>query len=645
MSNQQRHTRVKPAAQPDTLSPATAPARAAPSSAAPAIELLQHLTGYGEAVAAIAAALALSPERLARAEALDRLELETDLPLAAFDTWDTPAITRWFAVLGPDLRIDASLTGGTSQFSGATASLRAGRDPARAFVNLLDTAQQAARDSGDDITVSLRLAITKTQATDTSAALLALRPEYLATPEMLAHTKIAVFYSAAAFHRLLSMRALADWERLSLAREDGRAVVVLCDRTGYLAGVALEVLGARQDTEPRWLTLSRAGYRQFRQRAEQTRALRDEEGSWATAPHVLTPAHLRVASRAPGLEDTAARLIHLQSALSAAYLADSVHTGTRNDLTLRFAGPRPATCHIPAESATAISPLSTAVGALPATPARPYGTSDIPAESATGSYNSLPPVPESRIPAESATAPGEVALTRLCAWAYDNASPDKLAIARECLARELPHAAGMSLSAVEAAAPGALEAAKANFTLYLRRNTEQYFTIRQKALDAVTDYAAAVRKAVSDLTGEVVDNVYRTVGVLVGVVIAALIQPSLSLGVARLAAFLYTAYIALVVLFFMRARWRRFELEKAGLDQHLAAMQELGPTECAALRRQPTDAEAYFAAYFHRARWLYIGLGVAGLLLFLLLWTPLAPLTGLPHSPIPTPTPTHTPGH
>lgn len=651
MSGQQRSTRnarAQPGAKPDALTSDAGPGRTSPSSAATASELLHTLARAGEVVAAIGAALALAPGRLARAEAPDRLELDTDLPLSAFDAWDAPTVAGWFLALGPDLRIDVALSGGSqSQPSGVSASLRAGRDSAQALADFLDVAHQAERDSRDEVTVTLRLAIAKTRALEATAALLALRPEYLGTPEMLARTTIAVFYCARAFHRLIGMHALADWERLGLAREDGRAAVVLCDQPGYLAGVALEILGVRIDAALRWLAVSRAGFRQFRQRAEQTRLLRDEEGSWATAPRVLTPAHLRVVSRAPGLEDTAARLAHLQSGLAAAYLADSVHASAQSDLILRFAGPRPATCRIPAKTATALTRLG--------------GKVDIPAESATASRVSASSLStsasssapsalelESQIPANTATPPTSPLtsvsfvssvldprpLVRLCAWAYDNdnASPDKLAIARECLARELPHGEDVSLAGVESAAAGALEAAKANLTLYLRRNTEQYFSIRQKALDAVTTYTAAVRKSVSDLTGEVVDNVYRTAGLLVGVVIAGLIQPSFSLGVARLAALVYTAYIAFLVAFFMRARWRRFELERAGLEQHLAALPELGPSERDSLRRQPADAEAYFTSYFRRAWWIYVGLGAASLLIFLLLWTPLASLMGLPHS-------------
>lgn len=586
MSGQRRRVQSRPDAHPDSLEPGSPPAYAAPSNESFSGERLLALRDYGETVAQIGAALALPPDRLARAEALDRLELDTDLPLSVVESWEAPAVRGWFSRLGADLRMDLTLSAGDT-----TVSLRAGRDPSQALADLLASARQAAQDTGEEVTISVRLAVAKSRAHEGLVALLALRPEYLGTPEMLARTKVAVFYSAAAFERLIGLHALGDWERLGLASEHGRAVVLLCDRAGYLAGVALEVLGVRDETEPRWLTISRAGFRQFRQRAEQMRALYDEEGSWVSAPRVLTPFHLRVESRASGLEDTAARLAELQAGLAAAYLADTVQTSTHNELILRFAGARPAICRIPAKTATGRGE-------------QPY-------------YE----------------------LARLSAWAYDNATPDKLAIARECLAHELPHGGDLPLAGIERVAPAALEAAKANFTLYLRRNSEQYFAVRQKVLDAVSEYASAVRKAVSDLTGEVTDNVYRTVGLLVGVVIAGLIQPSLSLGVARLAAFLYVAYIAFLLAFFMRARWHRFELEKASLESRFAAMPELGASERDTLSRQPAEAEAYFTRYFRRAWWIYLGLGAAGLLLFLILLTPLASLTGLPHAPAPAPTP------
>ena len=81
------------------------------------------------------------------------------------------------------------------------------------------------------------------------------------------------------------------------------------------------------------------------------------------------------------------------------------------------------------------------------------------------------------------SSPIDGALARLMTWAYQHASADKLAIARESLAHELPPGIEVSLASVEQAAIEALEAAKANFALYLHGNTAQYFQLRQQALD------------------------------------------------------------------------------------------------------------------------------------------------------------------
>lgn len=215
-------------------------------------------------------------------------------------------------------------------------------------------------------------------------------------------------------------------------------------------------------------------------------------------------------------------------------------------------------------------------------------------------------------------------MARLAAWAYHHASADKLAIARECLAHELPPGAQVTLSGLEDAASGALEAAKANLTLYLRHNTAQYFELRQQALELVTSYAASVRKAVSDLTSEVVENVYRTIGLLIGVVIAGLIQPRLALAVQQVAAGIYIMYLLFLVYYLLDSKRRRFELESSDLQIHLGAMLELSERERALLRTEAGGADQYFWKYFNLSRFIYLALAAASLLYLLLLFTPLA---------------------
>src|SRR5258706_14150834 len=77
-----------------------------PLGDAPEASPLADLRGRGRAIAALGQALGLTPERLAGAEALDRLELATSLALDALEGLDAGELAAWFAALGDDVRLD-----------------------------------------------------------------------------------------------------------------------------------------------------------------------------------------------------------------------------------------------------------------------------------------------------------------------------------------------------------------------------------------------------------------------------------------------------------------------------------------------------------------------------------------------------------
>ena len=556
------------------------------------LALLRELQEYGAAVAEAGAALGITETQLARAEGMDRLETTISAPLDEALVWDARLLARAFQALGDDLRVDLALGGLDMSDAACTATLRAVAAPGEALAAFLSQARQTADSHGEDATVELRLAIGKDGALAAARRMLGLRPEYLGTAEALAETRLVVWYHAAGFERIARLPALMDWERLGLARETGRTVVFLCDARGYLAGPALEVIGARNATAPRWLLLSRAACRQFHEQSQSVRRLRDEESLWIGGPRLITPGHLRLAPRDPGLEALASTLGELRAGVAAAYLAGSVQH-TEDELLLRFSGARPATCRLYGDGWTS------------------------------------PPDPLSHRERGNPERGG--ALGRFAAWAFEHGSPDKLLIARECLARELPAGAEVSLSRVEDAAGPAFEAARANLALYLRGRSQDYFQAREQAAEAVSAYTLGVRKEVSDLTGDVVNNVFATVGLLVGVVIAGLIQPRASLPVQRLGTALYTMYVAFILWFLLRARRERFQLERVEVARRLDDMRELSGSERARLREQAGSADTHFERYYTLAWRIYVALACAGALYFLLLLTPLAPHVALPH--------------
>jgi hypothetical protein len=565
---------------------------AGPPTTAGADSSSDLLASYAALVKEIAGLFALEPDRLARVEALDRLEITTQVTVERMLSWSAGQVARWFTRLGDDLQIDLSLAGLDIESRMPASSLRAGHDPQRALARFARDTKSFQDSHGNEVDVDVRLSLGKARAAAGARAWLSSRPEYPGSAELLSATSVFVFYQASAVEKLLGLGALSEWEQRGLAHTGGRTIIVLCDASGYLAGMTLEILGARWTTQPHWLIFSRAAWREFQERASRVRALQREESSWPSPPAALTPAHLRLTEYTPGLESIAHRLRQTQAALSACYLAGSVTGEANRELWLRFAGPRPATCHLVTQNAAAQAEDPSSMGQF------------------TGG------------------------LAKLGAWAYHHASADKLAIARECLAHELPAGTQVTLSGLEEAAVGALEAAKANLTLYLRQNTAHYFQLRQQALDVVTSYAAGVRKAVSDLTSEVVENVYRTIGLLFGVIIAGLIQPRLALGVERVAAGIYILYLLFLVYYLLESKRRRLELESSDLQAHLGAMVELSEHERALLRTEAGGADQYFWKYFQWSRFIYLALAAASFLYLLLLFTPLS--THLPLvSPVP----------
>lgn len=557
------------------------------------LDLLRTLRDYGAAVAIAGAALGLSSARLARAEGMDRLETALSVPLDEARAWDGQRLAQAFQTLGDDLRVDLALSGLDASDDLPSAALHANAAPGEALAAFLDQARETAEAHGEDATVELRLTVGKVGPLAIAGRLLAMRQEYLGTAEALGETKLVVWFHAAGFERLARLSALADWERLGLVRASGRTVVVLCDTGGSLAGPALEVIGAQHPREPRWLLLSRPAWRQFQEQCDAARRLRDEESLWIGGPRLITPGHLRLVARDPGLEALGSALGELRAGVAAAYLAGSVQQ-TEDDLLLRFAGARPATCRLVGDDQT--SP------------------SDPLAREERGNLER-----------------SDGALGRFAAWAFEHGTPDKLLIARECLARELPAGVEVSLARVEAAAGPAFEAARANLALYLRGRSHDYFQAREQAATAVEAYTLGVRKEVSDLTGDVVSNVFATVGLLVGVVIAGLIQPRASLPVQRLGTALYTVYVAFILWFLLRARRERYQLERAEVAHRLEGMTELSESERVRLREQAGAADAHFERYFALAWRIYVALACLGALYFVLLLTPLAPHVALPH--------------
>jgi hypothetical protein len=581
--------------------PAESQPPAATAEQSEVVEALATLQRMGETARALGLTLGFSLDALAAAETFDGVEGENNRTVEEIAEADDATLREAFAQFGADLELDLALAGLDPSLDPVAAELRAGQAPLHALADFRAAALAVSATQGESVSVDARLRIGKSAALAQGQRLLAARATQGAPAE--APATCAVFYMEAALRRLLSLRAAALWRERGLGGDERRALVALCEGTGYLAGVALEIVGAAGPAPTEWLTLTPQAWRRFTRRVAQARKLRDAESAWSGLDLPFMPDHLRVVSRMPGLEAVEERLAALRASVAACALASVLDADTR-PATLRFAGTRPATLRLDLATPPAAPPMPAVTEADPAP--------------------------------DSSEEPD--ALIALADWAYRDASPDRLAIARDALGRELPAASETRLEDVRAAASPALSAARANLALYLGGRAERYFQLRGAAQQAISVYADATRKAVSDLTSDVVDNLFKTAGLIAGVVIAGLIEPTASRPVVALAALLYIGYVAFIYWYPLGARQDQKRLAHDGLDKTLTSMRELPESERAGLLAVLNPVEAHFARYWGRARTIYLVLAIAGALVFLLTLTPLWDVVA--HSAVPAATTT-----
>lgn len=535
-----------------------------------AVNVLASVRQYGKAIAQLADALALPHAVFTEGEASNRLEVNREFELDEAERWDIGEILRCCNLFGADLRLRLLLKGFDATFGQLDEHWKGSElqlDDLRGF---LSSARSIADLQGDSVIVDIRITVFKAEIARAVKALISTRPEYLGTADMLSKTEVQVFYHAQAWRRLLSFNALWQREQSGLNQDGGRLFIALCDVSGYWAGSALEVWGVASEGEIPWYTLSREGWQDFLENTRKTRALREEESTWGIDLGLLTPEHFEMREVQEGNGQVLDVMNKLQAGISAAYLANSVQPDRQyNNSVLRFAGPRPSQCYLPTTPVTAVGEAS--------------------------DFSSK-------------------ALFNLVTWAYLHGSPDKLLLARECLARELPPRADITLPELEKLAVQVLDVAKANFAIYLRNNTAQYFQSRQQALDAVSAYASTVEKTVTDLSSDLVDNLYKDLGVAAAAIAAALIQPGARAFVIVAAIFVHVVYLLFVRFYIMPIRFNRYQNERTSLDDRLAKMSELSDDERTKIRAIAQNAETDFEASYVRTGWAYIVFCLVGTL-------------------------------
>jgi len=327
-----------------------------------------------------------------------------------------------------------------------------------------------------------------------------------------------VYVFPSKFLEQLKARSLRDLERDWCRAVDHPARIVLLRARGGLLGTYLSCTG------PDALDQAGAPIAQRRDwdRLDKIRQLCDDQCRWEQRPRLLTPDHFFLENRGFGADcvsETAAEIeaeFHVIAAqLAVGYLADRTDQKPVPP-TSRFTGAR--TCRVAAGRAAWRALIR-----------------------------------------EQAQDPGP--LLDLYRWAYENYSVDQLSIVRHLVAQELdPGPEGNEQRLVDAAGD-ILETARANLQQLVRRNIAEYFVARNQVCEFLRKYTDEIGTTISDLTGEMVSNLYKTLAAIIGAIVAAAItgRPD---EVVLVTSGVYCVYVLFIILYLLPSIWKRFRLKQ-----------------------------------------------------------------------------------
>ena len=386
----------------------------------------------------------------------------------------------------------------------------------------------------------------------------------LALPGIAPRLRIVPFFFAAGLAQALSTADPEDpesFEKDFLAGEDGeppadrRLLLLVADASGRLTGPWLAVLGNLDDDAFGGFSPSTPIMPDL---AEVLKLLRDLRGNEGPARLGITPDFF-VVEKSPGVKDessldgVARQLTRLQNRLVVPFLAN--RTGDKPE-DLVFEGSRTAVVALGDE-------------------------------------------PTSRHPYE------------LYRWVFEEPRParTKLEIARRVIASHLlADTPAENFRELVRFSRRILDDSKVQLRLLTDSNVAASFDRQQKMHDAVGSYVDATGERIRALGKEVVENVYKTVGVLVGVAIAYLLKPDQGPKLASAASFLYALYLLFILCFYLRPIWSDFIERHRSFLGRLAQdrdLRVLPKTEMTRLSKTAEHVGRQFQKQYRRSTTIY----------------------------------------
>ena len=357
----------------------------------------------------------------------------------------------------------------------------------------------------------------------------------------------------------------AGFEKLAellVPHQEVAVLIFIGNGSGRAEGSCLRILGLDQWASTDCLVFLEQN--RVAKRIQDMIAFRDGECHWGIASSSLTPMHLRVERTTLSQPDLLNVIAGMQDRLVVAYLADSTHFDG-GAYKCEFKGFKRVQLVLP--------------------PLEQNGTSS--------------------------------SLYALFTWAYDNSSSDKLGIVRQVISLQLGDSLERNYSTLTERANEILSVARSNFQLFLQRNVELYFDKRLKVSEYLQKFSQDVGASVSAMGTELLGNLYKTIGVILGSVIATILGPDKAHSIIWLAALLYSFYIVVVLIYVSASSYLRFGNKVAEYKHSITQLRDvLSAEEIASLQGTSYDRARWtFLGSFFVAMLVYVCLGVAGLII------------------------------
>ncbi len=204
---------------------------------------------------------------------------------------------------------------------------------------------------------------------------------------------------------------------------------------------------------------------------------------------------------------------------------------------------------------------------------------------------------------------GSAGLFQLFQWAYEGFSSDKLSIARRVAALRMGRDAAQNFTLLLDSfnMDMVYREVNANFEFFRKKSVDAYFERRGKYLTAMREFNDKTRAAIGDLTSGLVTDLFKTLGIVLGVLLAAVVDKDITLTAIRLSALFYGVYIAFILLVQLSSLYLRYNRTWSDLRRSLEGIEEIFTREetASVLHQRTRGVRWVFRVYFWLCHLVY----------------------------------------